>query len=260
MGDAVGRKLDWPHVEQSRRGDALASSKPTRELNEGENFEVFISYYRHEAGLDARLLHSALEHRLGKPCFLDASCASALLGQGLDEIKSIITSGIKRSRALVLLQTKNVLSRPFVLLEVYTAITLGLPIVPVVITEEGHPGAGYDFERSKEFLRNLADEIEQVNACAASLMSTFLAENGSTLEQLQRTLSRTLPNVISISLQPDGTRNHWHAVVQDILDKTAIQRRRSSLAYSPPPKGRIVGVDGARGARKWRRLDDERTV
>ena len=50
-------------------------------------------------------------------CF-HASCASSLLGTGLDEIAGIITHGILRSRALVLLQTRSVLTRPFVLLEV----------------------------------------------------------------------------------------------------------------------------------------------
>ncbi len=49
--------------------------------------------------------------------FLDATDA--------ENINSILSEGLARSRALVLLQTKGVLTRPFVLLELFEALRLG---------------------------------------------------------------------------------------------------------------------------------------
>ena len=85
---------------------------------------------------------------------------------------------------------------------------------------------------SKTFLDTLSDELETANPGAVALMNTFLEEHGGTFVALQELLSRTLPNVISISLTPDGMENHWHAVVQDIVDKIKMQHRNLHGAVS----------------------------
>jgi len=269
MAAAADRKLQWPHLElahaeeqkaersvRSKRLSSDGKSSTTlfdkemeqansRALKTNEMFEVFVSYYRDEAGLDARLLHTALELRLGKPCFLDASCASNLLGEGLDEIRGIIAHGMKRSRALVLLQTKSVLTRPFVLLEIFTALELKIPIITVNISEEGHPGDGYDFEKAKAFLVDLETQLEAANPGAVECIKTYLSDRPvgpegtpdalapkADFPRLQEVLSKFLPNVISIALSPDGTENHWRAVVQDIIDKISMVKTRKPRRVS----------------------------
>lgn len=253
MAAATGRTLAWPKAGNLAFGGKLSASLSStrsetplpsprstlpspagseqrmsrrlssRRLGSGEDYAIFLSYYRAEAGLDARLLHSLLEQRLERSCFLDASCATSLLGAGLDEIVGIITHGIRRSRALVLVQTRSVLTRPFVLLEIYMALKLRLPIVPVTITEEGHLGDGYAFEAAKKFLATLEEQLAATNPGAIELMVDFLNTQGDSIANLQRMLSQTLPNIISIPLTPEGTPNHWLAVVQDILDKISTQ-------------------------------------
>lgn len=57
-------------------------------------------YSRSEAASHARLLHARCEAILGTPVFLDAT-------DGVD-LRDILTDGLHRSRALVLLQTAGV--------------------------------------------------------------------------------------------------------------------------------------------------------
>ena len=48
--------------------------------------------------------------------------------------------GVRDSAALIVLLTKRVLSCPFTLLEVYTALDNNITVVPVMVA-----GSGYDF-------------------------------------------------------------------------------------------------------------------
>ena len=122
----------------------------------------------------------------------------------------------------------QVLTRPFVLLEIYTALKLGIPVVPVVISEEDHPGHGYDFDEAKSLLANLSRALEGRNPGAIGLMNEHLAAYEETVEHVSALLADTLPNIISIMLAPSGTTNHWNAVLADVLDKISIQQRAMS--------------------------------
>ena len=51
------------------------------------------------------------------------------------------------TRVLLLLQTRDTLTRPFVLAEIYHALTNDIPVVPVVIA-----GRGYDYAVASELL------------------------------------------------------------------------------------------------------------
>ena len=63
-----------------------------------EGHALFISYFREEAGCDARYLQAAPAARLNQSVFLDASDA--------DHLDGIITDGVERSAAVLLVQTK----------------------------------------------------------------------------------------------------------------------------------------------------------
>ena len=129
---------------------------------------------------------------------------------------------MQRSKALILIQTRSVLSRPYVLLEVYTALRLGLPLVTLSLDSaaEEHAGGGYDDEDAKAFLGALR---ERLTPGAVALMDEFLAQQGSSFVELQQELCLKLPNVISIAWSPDGSSNHWRAVLEDVVHKVAQQ-------------------------------------
>ena len=74
----------------------------------------------------------------GSKLFLDSD--------NLENLKNL-SNDVKKSKVLVALLSKGYLTRPYCLLELYTAITNDIPIVPVVIV-----GGGYDFKNANKFL------------------------------------------------------------------------------------------------------------
>ena len=67
----------------------------------------------------------------------------------LFDLRSLL-GHVKNSDVLVLFQSKEVLQRPWCLLELYTAITEGVPIVALNCI-----GKGYDFAEAAELLMHL---------------------------------------------------------------------------------------------------------
>ena len=57
-----------------------------------------------------------------------------------EHIEDAVSIGVRDSAALIVLLTKRVLSCPFTLLEVYTALDNNITVVPVMVA-----GSGYDF-------------------------------------------------------------------------------------------------------------------
>ena len=92
------------------------------------------------------MLPGELEAQLGSgTVFLDATDAISL--------RTILHS-LGRSEALLLVLTESVLYRPWVLLEVYEAIRLKLPIMCVNVA-----GGGYRFDGVSSYLANLESEL-----------------------------------------------------------------------------------------------------
>ncbi len=67
----------------------------------------------------------------------------------------ILTEGLARASALVLLQTKGMLMRPGLLLELQYATRYRIPIIPLRIK-----GRDYELGRSEAFLDNLEISLE----------------------------------------------------------------------------------------------------
>ena len=65
---------------------------------------------------------------------------------------------VRNTEVLVLLQSKGVLTRPWVLLELYTAITNNVPIVALNIA-----GRGYDYGTEASFMLHLDTMLEERN-------------------------------------------------------------------------------------------------
>ena len=65
---------------------------------------------------------------------------------------------VRDTEVLILLQSKGVLTRPWVLLELYTAITNNVPIVALNIA-----GRGYDYAAEANFMLHLDTMIEERN-------------------------------------------------------------------------------------------------
>lgn len=84
----------------------------------------FLSHFKFEAATEARLCQIEMEKMLGCPCFLDSD--------NLQDLRELLDH-VKNSDVLVLLQTTGLLTRPWCLLEIVTAIKAGVPIVAINI-------------------------------------------------------------------------------------------------------------------------------
>ena len=87
-------------------------------------FNSFLSHFKFEAATEARLCQIEMEKMLGCPCFLDSD--------NLQDLRELLDH-VKNSDVLVLLQTTGLLTRPWCLLEIVTAIKAGVPIVAINI-------------------------------------------------------------------------------------------------------------------------------
>ena len=123
------------------------------------------------------------------------------------------------------MQSANVLSRPYCLLELYTAITQGVPVVGVSLAS-GSAAHSYSFEESARFLTHL-DHLLELNNPGASLL---LTQSGVDLEDCAYVLACTLPKIISTKLELGASRNILQATIDDI----ASTMKHASLPSLPP--------------------------
>ena len=89
---------------------------------------------------------------------------------------------------MILLQTSETLFRPFVLAEVYTALSLGIPIVTVQITDKG-----YEFSKASALLgaSDFPARLEAANqGSVAALQGIDVADMG-------RVLNERIPMLVS---------------------------------------------------------------
>lgn len=120
-----------------------------------KKYDVFVSYNkgRNEENVStARILSDALKKNYGKKkVFIDLT--------NLEDLRNIPLD-VKNSKVLVLLQTKFVLTRPWCLIELYTAITIDIPVIPVYVSN-----GGYDHEEAKTLLNSesFAVALDQIN-------------------------------------------------------------------------------------------------
>mmetsp|Transcript_21131 Transcript_21131/g.45962 ORF Transcript_21131/g.45962 Transcript_21131/m.45962 type:complete len:749 (+) Transcript_21131:79-2325(+) len=201
-----------PSTRRRKTSLGTLSGRSASSFGEYEDvqYALFISYFREEAGCDARLLQLMLVRKLDRPVFLDATDA--------DDIRKILSAGVCHSDALVLVQTAGVLHRPWCLLEVYTAIRNRVPVLPLLIE-----GGGYNFDEARAHLADLGASLDRTNAGTAAALRELLASGvvplppdaaPATLEDMSLVLSKSIPFLISGAFNPAGSENHVAAAVQ----------------------------------------------
>jgi ABC-type branched-subunit amino acid transport system substrate-binding protein len=133
----------------------------SRVLLANSHYTSFLSHSKGEGGAEAQTLNTALDKALLKgSCFLATNRGKNFIDtRELNHITTMeLVQAIKRSKVFVLLLTKSVLTRPWCLLEVYTALDAGIPIVPVKVFRQD-PDAEYDFANNASFLSNLENNV-----------------------------------------------------------------------------------------------------
>ena len=213
----------------SNRGANLLSDEAiegARQRHESspKSFAAFLSHHKEACATEARLVKQNYETLLGVECFLGKSndhippsytmlcvltkaLSSAADSDNLRDLR-VLVDHVKDSDALILFQSKEVLQRPWCLIELSAAITHGVPIVALSCV-----GKKYDFVSAVDFLLHLETCLETLNPSAL----VVLKKNNVDPLQLAHKLHSVIPNIISIPLNTSASDNAIKASMADLV-------------------------------------------
>ena len=182
------------------------NDKPSQIL---KAFASFLSHYKLECGTEARLVQLQLRPIIEKNPFEGSSHEVFLDSDDLSDLRNLLQHVIQ-TKVLVLLQTKGVLTRPWVIMELYTAITNEVPIVALNVKN----ASPYDYAEAMNFLMFFDQEIDIANPGAAHL----LIDMGIDPVDVAYRLSDCLPNIISTDFNPNASEKVIQASLEDLAD------------------------------------------
>jgi ABC-type branched-subunit amino acid transport system substrate-binding protein len=221
-----GAEFDRIRAERARR---IASA------SDG-HFTTFISHSKDDGGAIAQTLHTKFDEHLLKdtdglptdrgPNFIDTVNLDKLTTQAM-------VDAVTQSKVMVLILTRQLLTRTFCLLEIYTAIENDVPIVPVQIVRQREQDT-YSYGAAADFLKNLTvkafdKEYMSDNFGVAAwsryawdeIQSSCHTKNGEplTLQRVQEVLSVNLPTLAAEEYKPNANPKIIGTQVEVIVTK-----------------------------------------
>ena len=197
-----------------------AGAEQTTRWSVQGRYAAFVSHYKAEAATEARHLKDKLTTLLSSPVFLDSD--------DLSDLRNLLDA-VAQSDVLVLLQTTNLLTRPWCLLEIYTALLNNVPIVTIAVK-----GAFvYSFEDAWEMLGtadassySFADELDKRNPGAAMVIREQRIPVHGKLEivdiaAMGKALREHVPHIISKDYAPAASFRTIEAQLEDIVETMA---------------------------------------
>jgi len=133
-------------------------------------YACFLSHYKMEAASDARYVNDMLRRMLLAPVFLDSSV--------LRDLRDLITEGVHKSDTLLLLGTKDVLTRPWCLLELLETKRMSIPVIIVVIHN-----SGFSLADAQSFIDHFEDQMAEANPEGLSFLRNRLGDNFDELRE-----------------------------------------------------------------------------
>lgn len=238
MAKLTGRPaLRWhkPIVEQRERRRSSIAGMAALDIT---RYKLFIGYDAEDptASSVAATLQMGMQQTLRGPVVREKLGAKGDPLKRDDEdydlsedLSELLDQGVGVSSALLLVQTANVLSRPWTLLQVYEALSLGIPVVCVYVE-----GAGYDFTQAQATLNQLSLALDRAlpngyHACRALLHTRNLS-----FRAMQRKLQTTIPFLVSVKYLPNATFNRTQSSF------TEIARRIDEAKATAPPRRRAM--------------------
>lgn len=195
---------EFPHLDMDAINDAVHAGGD-------EDHFMFISHYKVEAGTEATLLRDLLEpiiqqegsnpaKDLKSPIFIDSEDLVDL---------ARLKEHVMGSQSFVLLLTPGVLSRPWCLVEIVTAVKHGANIVPV---EVQRPGSKYHYPDEAFYATILTgDHLNQEG-------KDILDNEGVTLVEVEKAIRQVFLK-IALPFSPHKSKNVRDAELRDILKR-----------------------------------------
>lgn len=179
------------------------------------DYAAFLSHYKLEAAQEARYVKEKLAGELGSSVFLDSDDLSDL---------RTLCQVLLQCDVLVLFLTEGLLTRPWCIIELYTAITNGVPIVALRVAGR-YP---YDFADAQRFLDNFENALEERNPGAGAVVLQHLDD--VTLADVGNALKDTVPNIIAKGYDPAASSGIINAQIQDLITAMEAATGQSSTA------------------------------
>lgn len=194
-------------------------------------FAAFMSHAKAEAAMEARFVQAWLEQKLEASIFLDS-----------DDLRDLtqLTQHVRDSDVLVLIQSQNVLTRPYCLLELLTAIKEGVPIIGLCL---GGVTAHYNFAEAQHFLTSLDSNLQHHSPDAVKLLA---AHGYDDLTEAAYLLSTVVPARISVPFSPGASASAISATLEDL---TAIMAEAVPVDLKSLPP--MEQWQRARSAKSW---------
>jgi len=185
---------------------------------------IFLSHYKEEAGTEATLMHEALERMV---CQDVTSLACDFLAPVFIDTKDLedlreLQDHVKRTHNLVLLLTPGVLSRPWCLVEIATAVQHEVELVPVEIQR---PGNKFEYP-TEEFYENLIDGRFLTPAAVR-----ILEEEGISLTDIAAAIRQVFMK-IALPFSPQKSSSIRQAELSDILSRCHIRDAQQQKAFT----------------------------
>ena len=200
-------------------------------------YAAFISHFKVEAGSDDRYLKDLLERMLGARVYLDSV--------DLVDLETLV-DGVHASDCVILLGTPGVLTRPWCIVELYSAHARGIPVVLLQIARRE-----LDLDDAARLIDDLETELDRRNPNAFAEVSRRLS--GAPLDEVKAALRSVLhldtaraPDHRPLVFHPHGTDNALIADATDLVDAmaeaTSRQLRWSESQLSSPPSRFAVSL------------------
>ena len=124
---------------------------------------------------------------------------------------SVLIRKVKSSKNVVFILTKGVLSRPWCLLELVTAIRDGKNIIPVRLMNQTR---GFDFEQAGMWVSNLCYMLEEMNPGAIGVLKNV----GVEIEEAQDAVKKLL-DVVAVEVNTAFPERVLNAQFEMIVEK-----------------------------------------
>ena len=223
LGKAAGHDLVWKGMSNNKQAKPPGRLHLTRALVgshksivTGKPAFFVCAFDMMWAGGHAQRLRAAIESELGQTCHVKAPTTNAGIETTL--------SAVEQSKCLLLLQTRHVLSQPWVLLAVYRAIFCHVPIVCVYVD-----GEGYDFVQAKAHLEHLGDRLSDIeHEQLTEILTGCTNPHATSVIQVQEALKDVIPVLISVKYNASGSENELRAAARDVSDNLNLNQAGAS--------------------------------
>jgi len=226
LSQAELKALQPESIALFERSIRSASSSAVRQKVHDHHL-MFLSHYKVEAGTEAALIRAELEHIMSLdpasparhfdvPVFLDSEDLVDL---------AALRERVNRSHNIVLLLTEGVLLRPWVLVELVTAVQLG---AQVLLVEVSKPGNVFSFPDEDFFSKLLKGDLLKEKDMAV------LQDCGVRLTEVESALRKVFKR-IAVPYSPHRQQSIRHAELRTLLAMVKIRDSSTTTTTTSRP-------------------------